>query len=224
MKFLDRANTEKPACLDTKNYEIDEFTSLNPNQKKSIWRALNSLQGSFCAYCERTISKRNRQIEHFYPKKKSPDGINMYKHMTFCWENLFGSCITHEHCGQYKDSVGKLSPAPYSPQKLIKPDEHNPTDFFVFSEKGVISLKDDLEEQACERGEETLRVFKLNAPSLIDARASSISLFKPRFEFLLQQMSDENISLEFFHTEVKKLKATINQSAHRTAVNMALFS
>jgi uncharacterized protein (TIGR02646 family) len=219
MRLLDRS--ESPDCLALKNYEIHAFESLSPGQKRAIWRSLIAMQDVFCAYCEKIIVKRNRQIEHFYPKGDSPDGVNFYESMTFDWSNLFGGCLASEHCGQHKDRDGELSPRPYSPSNLIKPDEHDPSLFFLFSPEGDISLKDGLDAADVNRGKETMRVFNLNTPSLSDSRKSNITVFNLRLKAILSIA--EQIPIEAFEEQISELKKDIGNSEHRTAVNGVLF-
>ena len=219
MRLLVRS--ESPDCLALKNYEINAFESLSPGQKRAIWKSLIAMQDTFCAYCEKIIAKRNRQVEHFYPKGDSPDGVNTYECMTFDWSNLFGGCLASEHCGQHKDRDGELSPRPYSPSNLIKPDEHDPTLYFLFSPDGDIFLRDGLDAADVGRGEETMRVFNLNTPSLSDSRKSTISLFNLRLKAIFSIADD--IPNEAFEEKISELKNDITNSEHRTAVNSVLF-
>lgn len=218
MRSLKR--TQTPDFLNLKNYETQSFDSLSTGQKKVIWRSLIEMQGTFCAYCEKEIGKRNRQIEHFFPKGDSPDGVNLYKDLTFEWTNLFGGCIDSDHCGQHKDRNGLLTPKPYSPRDLIKPDKHDPESIFVFTEKGHIYVKDSVIGELATNGMETIRVFNLNVASLVDSRKDTISEFQIRLKGILELA--EVIPEVDFKNKIEQLYADIDKSEYRTAVNATI--
>lgn len=220
MQILHRP--EAPRCLASKNHETQRFESLSATQKKAIWRELTVMQGVFCAYCEKIISKRNRQIEHFFPKNDSPDGINSYAHLTFEWSNLFGGCIESEHCGQHKDRDGPLTPKPYSPVHLIKPDVNNPNTTLLYTELGNILVRDSLEKDQTLKGEETIRVFNLNSPSLVDSRRDVISAFNIRLKAILELGGV--ITKDDFDCQIDQLNVDIEKSEHRTAIKTVLYS
>lgn len=129
----------------------DNWSSVDADTKAEVWNALESMQGSKCAYCEATISIDSRHIEHFRQRSR-------YITFTFDWANLFGSCNREESCGKHKDRCGF-----YPPEVLIKPDIDNPDDFFVFVSDGTIVPRKDLSAPDNNRAKETLRILNLDA-------------------------------------------------------------
>jgi len=143
-----------PHCLGKYDYRHDTWNGMtpSPDAKAGIWVALDAMQGERCAYCEADIAgSSDRHIEHFRQRSRYPQG-------TFQWQNLFGSCNRVNSCGKHKDSCGD-----YDHQDLIKPDEEDPDDFFVFVSDGTIKVRSGLDAHNNLRATETLRIFNLDA-------------------------------------------------------------
>ena len=111
MRFLKRP-IDGPAILRSFNYINDDWENLSSAHKRLIWVELKKMQGNLCAYCERRIDFKkegDKHIEHFLRKGVHP-------HLTFAWENLFGSCGEKQRCGFYKDKQN------YNESDLLKMD------------------------------------------------------------------------------------------------------
>lgn len=142
----------EPECL--RRYRNSGITwDDESNDKTPVHQALQEMQGYFCAYCEASIINHdNRHIEHFRKRQHFPQ-------KTFEWANLFWSCSNSCSCGQHKDAQATGA---YSPDNLIKPDEDDPEDFFLFLSTGKIEVRAGLPSDMLRKAEETLRVFNLN--------------------------------------------------------------
>jgi len=149
MHKLQRGNA--PVCLGKYQHGRDNWSAVTPDEKASMWTALEAMQGQRCGYCEADISHSQKHIEHFRQKGRDPT-------VTFLWSNLFGSCNREDSCGRHKDQCGT-----YNPADLIKPDADHPENFFVFVSDGTIAVRQDLSLQDQHRATETLRIFNLNA-------------------------------------------------------------
>lgn len=220
MRYLQRPQPA-PACLAKYNHQIHSWSSRAPSSqdRKYIWKKLAQMQGGFCCYCESIAAKGSGHIEHFFHKGVNIGGNAPYKHMTFDWGNLFGSCglDNGNTCGHYKDRKGPLGPGPYDPSHLIKPDIDNPSDYFEFLPTGLINVKSGLSPERENRANETLRVLNLSA--LNGVRKRQIDIFKKQVEALLQLTSDE----EVLKNEIDRIKEVIIMSEYQTAVLRALF-
>jgi hypothetical protein len=76
----------------------------------------------------------------------------------------------------------KAGPAPsYDPDKLIKPDEHDPEQFLCFHSTGEVRARDRISEQAREIAQVTIDVFGLNEGSLQGKRRKAIKAIKQRY-------------------------------------------
>ncbi len=179
MHKLNRGNA--PICL--KNYQhgkhkwgSDKHGNPIPTieERAEIWTALETMQGTRCAYCETIISEENRHIEHFQQRNRYPQG-------TFEWKNLFGSCNQKGCCGDYKDKCGE-----YDPADLIKPDVDNPEDFFLFTSDGSIQIRTELNTTDRKRAEETIRVFNLNQNRLINTRNNLYKRYRSMRNYFLK--------------------------------------
>lgn len=143
-----------PNCLSRFKHGRNNWEDVTPADKSEIWQQLDRMQHNRCAYCECgfDVSPKGRKahIEHFRQRSRYPQG-------TFKWDNLFGSCDRNESCGKHKDACGN-----YNHQDLIKMDEEDPDDFFLFVSDGTISILSGLSESDQHRAKETLRIFNLD--------------------------------------------------------------
>ena len=149
----------EPTCL--KKYRRrrkNNWRKVTSDDKDEIWEHLNQMQQQRCAYCENSIEKESRHIEHFRQHSRYPQGM-------FEWENLFGSCIDDSSCGRHKDSLPE-----YPLGKLIKPDCEDPEDFLLFSPDGEIKAKSGLSPKDIDRVKYTICIFNLNSPFLMQRR------------------------------------------------------
>lgn len=151
MQLLTRPGT--PACL--ANYVVGHHVwgkgAPTVADRATIWASLVCMQANLCAYCESEIEEGDRHIEHFKSRSSCPS-------QTFSWANLFGSCMSKDSCGCYKDDRGK----PYNSADLVKPDVEDPDRFFIFVSDGSIAVREASSAIEKHRASETLRVFNLD--------------------------------------------------------------
>jgi uncharacterized protein (TIGR02646 family) len=183
MHKLDRAAIEPPECLTDYDHKTSQWNDIRSACKALVRRKLVQMQGIpgittedaqeygvRCAYCESAIHHQGH-IEHF--RRKNP---GHFPELTFAWENLFLACGSSAHCGHYKDRPGA---APYDPNNLIKPDDHDPDEYLYFHSSGQVRVsRFAVGEAKQHRAEETIRVFHLNSPSLAAARAIAVRGYK----------------------------------------------
>jgi uncharacterized protein (TIGR02646 family) len=157
---------EAPSCLKRHHCTpANDWQKVSPEDRTEIWEALQAMQLDRCAYCESKITAPKQHIEHFCPRSRYPQ-------KTFDWPNLFGSCNDKEHCGKHKDN--KQYVQSYQTTALIKPDEEDPEKLLLFSSDGIIAIRHDLAPEDQHRAAETIRVFKLNAATLINQRRQAV--------------------------------------------------
>lgn len=168
---------QEPSCLCEFDYNHNSWDDVTSSQKDIIWDKLFTMQGQRCAYCEAGIPLKGekRHIEHFRRK-----GIPQFKPLTFEWSNLFGSCSNGDRCGRYKDKQQ------YNDGDILKVDEENPEDFFIFLSSGGIKIREDLNDRDKFRAKETLRVFNLNPQS--SGVKTERSLMISSYHYLAKQM------------------------------------
>jgi uncharacterized protein (TIGR02646 family) len=184
MHQLDRTSVMPPACLNAYDYRTQQWDDLGSVCKRQLRAALVQMQGIpgvttpdanehglRCAYCEGAIYHEGH-IEHF--RRKNPAH---HPELTFAWPNLFLACGANTHCGHYKDRRG--APA-YDPAQLIKPDEHEPSDFLHFHSSGEVRVRAGLGADDAHRATETIRVFGLDNGALSGARAKAVSFYKTK--------------------------------------------
>jgi uncharacterized protein (TIGR02646 family) len=153
---------EAPSCLNRHHRNSgNDWRKVSPEDKTEIWSALQAMQLDHCAYCESKITAPKRHIEHFCLRSHSPK-------QTFDWLNLFGSCNSQEHCGKHKDNQS------FQHTDLIKPDVEDPEMLLLFLSDGTVAIRLNLAPGDRHRAEETIRVFNLNAASLINQRCQAV--------------------------------------------------
>jgi uncharacterized protein (TIGR02646 family) len=151
MHQLNRALCHTPKCLRKYQYGQDRWEDLSNDDRQEIRTALEEMQRRRCAYCECDLEHHGQHIEHFRQRHRYVQG-------TFDWNNLFWSCERGDSCGKHKD-VCEM----YDYRILIKPDDDDPEQFFLFVNDGTISVREGLTVAQRHRAEETLRIFNLDA-------------------------------------------------------------
>lgn len=171
-----------PACLARCAQEGRAWQNLSSADTREIRSALETMQGSYCAYCEAVSDDKSknqnqrRHIEHFRPRAKFPE-------LTYCWDNLFLSCSNSETCGKHKDKKG----LGYSPDEVLNPCLDDPDRFLRFYANGRVEPARGISEADKRRADETIRVFNLNAPSLVERRKNVLCAW----EWLKNSSSDK---------------------------------
>lgn len=148
MRKLERGPA--PACLSLYRHGLHNWRDLTAEDKQHIWEKIDAMQQERCAYCEGPLHYGKRHLEHFRQKGRDP-------RVTFRWSNLFGSCNQTDSCGRHKDELGV-----YEAADLIKPDEEDPEQFFLFVSDGSIAVREALNAAQKKRASETIRIFNLN--------------------------------------------------------------
>ncbi len=183
------------------------WNDCGPVHKANIWEALESMQGSFCAYCECKLT--NKHIEHFRCKRNFPA-------LTFNWNNLFGSCDYDTRCGHYKDNKAR----PYNPDFLIKPDEDDPSEYLVFLITGKVRAADALDHMKQRKAIETIRVFNLNDDSaLVNSRKAALRAQLPLIQEVYNMLGE--FSGEDFKQIIEDEISHIQGYEFRTALTHA---
>lgn len=206
MHKLDRSAVPAPKFL-SGFQPARKWTDLSSKKKRQIQIALANMQKSIdsdgheivrCAYCEVRIvvpnppdgieaEYENSHIEHFRTRKDCPQ-------LTFDWNNLFLSCTISKVCGKYKDEGHEF---PYAPEDLIKPDVDDPDLYLHFSSTGEVLPRDGLDAQKTNRAKETIRVLRLDDPTLIHRRQEVLSSVLSGLQEFMQipGVSDDELAL-----------------------------
>lgn len=212
MHKLDRSSIEPPECLAEYDYRSQNWddNSFKSDCKSRVRRQLVQMQGIpgvttedskeygvRCAYCEGAIHHEGH-IEHFRRKN-----AHHFPELTFTWTNLFLACRSNKHCGHYKDRPGA---APYNPDELIKPDDHDPEEYLHFHSSGEVRVSNGVtSKQDRHRAEETIRVFHLDSRKLVGARAQAVRGYKQKMLNELDEVAswDEDEREAFLLAEIE---------------------
>lgn len=155
-----------PRCLSQYRQGQHDWGAVSSIDKTTMWQLFDQMQQGRCAYCEPAISEViGQHIEHFFQRRQ-----RARPELIFDWSNLFGACLNHGYCADHKDQQTLV----YNDTHLIKPDIDDPDDFFVFLEDGKVTPKNGLNTADHLRATETIRVFKLDSPSLVGKRAAAV--------------------------------------------------
>lgn len=210
MKKLDRNSVPEPSCLKKYKYGQDDWSVLSRNktENQEIWDSLLPLQSENCAYCESGLS-HHRHIEHFFQRN-----TNGYEHLTFVWDNIFGSCCNPNSCGKYKDDKfkGDLT-------KIIKPDLDDPNDYFIFLRNGNIQIKEGLNESEKIKAELTLSAFNLNGDSkLVNSRSAAIKPYIKEADEIYSLIESDESALEIIKVLIDEKIQEISSQPFSTAL------
>lgn len=199
MHKIDRTLAVEPACLGRYNYPTHTWEDISSEDKHQIQESLKEMQDVRCAYCEGTIHA-DGHIEHFRRKNQ-----NHFPHLTFVWSNLFRSCGSKEHCGHFKD---RRDAPPYNPIQIIKPDEHEPDEYFYFHSNGEIRHRSGISVEYQKRACETIRVFNLNCGALQAERRRALRSYQQKQRGILDAIMDfdEQGRQEFIAEEIQATK------------------
>ncbi|MDP4536991.1 retron Ec78 anti-phage system effector HNH endonuclease PtuB [Alkalimonas collagenimarina] len=205
MKKINRSNA--PTCL-TRYGAANLWSELCSNDRAIIWQQLDQMQNGFCAYCECKLKKKH--IEHFRTRKN-------YRHLTFTWFNLFGSCDYKTRCGHFKDSNKTF---PYSPDEIIKPDSDDPEEYLRFLTNGMVRPIEDIDAVKKRKAQETIRVFNLiGDPSLVNSRRSALKNELKNILALYDLI--DSISFDDFKELLSDELSTVEDREYRTALEHA---
>lgn len=165
-----------------------------------------------CAYCESPLTGTQDCVSFFRPLEDASAGLDTdfsdndyYFWLIWDWSNLYLSCIT---CNRYK---GHLFPIYGSRARLgetgellsqerpvlLDPCIDNPAFHLKFYEDGRV-------EGTSERGRETIKIFRLDRPTLRQERKRFASLLKQSLAEIYRMLKDGN-QLEDQELKAKEL-------------------
>jgi uncharacterized protein (TIGR02646 family) len=133
-------------------------------EKQDVHNSLLQEQGFICCYCGRRISRQSSHIEHFNPRKNSPE-------LALEYTNLLASCQREAepkeplHCGRSKDEW-------YDEHLIVSPLNANCADFFRYTEDGQIIPTEYSNKKLA--AETMIEKLKLNIDKLKSLRSSAI--------------------------------------------------
>lgn len=139
---------------------------IGENRKKLRKHILDNEQKGKCAYCSCRLELESSHIDHFLKRE-------LFEEKTFCHNNLFVSCLSNNHCANYKDNLlkhlGNNIEARNINKKLISPIE-NITDFIVYDMSCFSFPKRELNSSDEERAKLTIEYFNINHSELKQRR------------------------------------------------------
>ncbi len=135
------------------------------NYHDELILALSLMTAEHCSYCDKYPldgrAKSDNQIDHFQPISNPS-----FYHLVYEWNNLYLSCA----------GCNKSKLAQYS-DLILRPDveDYIASEYFFFdTSTGEILVNETNGIEKSERAKETIKVFKLNHPSIINFRLRAI--------------------------------------------------
>ncbi len=140
---------------------------------------LSEEQNFQCAYTETRIELENSHIDHYVKQEFIKHAL--FKPMTvFSWENLFVSCNSEFYGAKFKDK--KITAGDYA--TLVNPAKDSSATHFKYTWTGDIIV-----ENQNEKGRNTVELFNLNDPVLVEQRRVVAYQVKVMYEqFTLQEL------------------------------------
>lgn len=179
ISHIKRTESEPQILKDKGKKWTDDFTAKREanSKHKNSWikdkinyhdefvSALEKLTDFHCSYCDKYPldgrAKSDNQIDHFQPISKPS-----FYHLVYEWNNLYLSCA----------GCNKSKLAQYS-DLILRPDveDYIASEYFFFDTgTGEILVNEINGTEKSERAKETIKVFKLNHPSIIKFRLRAI--------------------------------------------------
>ena len=183
--------------------------------------AMEALTDGKCSYCEVKLTRFSWDVEHYRPKGRVREREDHpgYYWLTYEWSNLLPSCT---FCNQRRrerptfidptpgETGGKLDQFPIADEAnramepeddltreeplLIDPSRENPSDHLGYDPTGrVFALA------GSEKGETTIRVFRLNLRRLIDERRNTLQIVREVMTFsqLAKERGEDEAAAQF---------------------------
>lgn len=124
---------------------------------------LEPQQYYICAYCEISLNKLGRHIEHIKPKSRYPEETFNYHNLVLCC--IDAQQLSHLHldersCGHYKLDN-------YDPSLFVSPLEPNCRDYFWYRQNGEVIPNTNLTPSQQARARYTIDILNLNSLRLV---------------------------------------------------------
>lgn len=153
--------SEPQALTRARKRELSNWGEFPSADRKVVRDALAEMQDGCCAYCEGRLEGSEGHIDHFRKRADHPE-------RTFDWSNLFVSCDAQVHCARHKDGLRGSERPDYD--LVLDPCRDEPEMYLFFLADGRIVPRHGLTEEERKRADETIRVFALNEPGLVQRR------------------------------------------------------
>lgn len=197
MRYIERGPEPEILRANRNSKKSWQEIVIQANAGPEIKQQLLQMQKNLCAYCEIDLEHKKSHIEHFFQQSRHPE-------LRFSWENLFASCNFLDSCGKYKDqNVDDIDLC-----QVCKPDSDDPERFLLFLASGKVRTRMDLDKAEQKIALNTIAVFHLNAPRLVNDRKSHMAIIRGELEQYLgykqeiKSLSAEDIELlNEFRTE-----------------------
>lgn len=139
----------------TQNWEDLPYEIKNSSKEYILTIEQNGLSG----YTEKPL-KRYTHIDHYIKRDLKPQ-------LTFDWNNLIVDEINDHYGARYKDNqIHHLNQY----DAIFNPVIDSVENYFYYSKSGIIEPKSDLPNPLKEKAENTIQIFNLNHPDLVNKR------------------------------------------------------
>lgn len=145
-------------------YKSQDWEDNKIREYRAILRKhiLENEQNGNCAYCSCKLNPNNCHLDHFLKRE-------LFEDKTFCYNNLFASCYSENHCARHKDNLlRKIDDKIIARSinlKLVKPTE-NINKFIEYNLLGLSYPIKELSDSDKERAKLTIKYFNFNHEEL----------------------------------------------------------
>jgi len=154
---------------------------------------LNTEQNGLSGYTEKPILKKSH-IDHYIKRDLNP-------RLTFNWNNLIVDEINDLYGARYKDThIHHLNQ--YT--TILNPVIDDAENFFYYSNSGIIEPKLDLPSPLKEKAKNTIQIFNLNHPDLVNKRQGIFKNIENYQNQLENEIIFEYLSKFGFHSLLKQ--------------------
>ncbi|MBK9497786.1 MAG: AAA family ATPase [Leptospiraceae bacterium] len=191
-------------------------------QHEAVKKALYEIYHGKCAYSEVKLSFEDAGVDHYRPQFKYPQLINEWSNLLLVSKevnivkggnfDIHGQDAGHLLATELKaDSRKLLSEKPL----LLHPEVHTPENHLILRPEGFLVGADEI-------GSATIKIAKLNAPTLVSQRTHLINNIRARILSLQNRFNENSISQSgelaktlYSDNEVQELFTFLIMSARR---------
>lgn len=167
---------DAPACLamaEKKGWSWEDFVANDKAGYRACRQQADAEQQAVCAYTELPldVDKVMVHIDHFRRK-------GIYQKLRFKWDNLFAAVKDHRFGSDYKDRMVNSKNEKQIYASILIPLTDNLQSFFHYATNGKIEPSANLTEAEQQRAQDTIDIFNLNEPELVNRRRTMMVLIQ----------------------------------------------
>lgn len=160
-----RRNPQPPTCLSQQSADQDWYTFMRTDCHREVADSLRREQKHLCCYCELSVTPGDSHVEHMAPRSVETRAVYDYTNLAI---SCNGGAV--EHCGHFKDNVGKNPNYRYDAHRFADPHDLETCRLFHYLPNGNVVSNAELGLQARAKSDYMIGYLGLACPRLTGRR------------------------------------------------------